>query len=201
MNNSSRAFRAAAFLIGLIFLASCTSSGQVNETLASNSNTTQTDQSNDPISENALAASETATPAETVTNAQTQQGTQVAAFDTKNAMTFLPVQGAPQTKVTLLSKSLKRSAETQGLTVLPASQQGAAYKVKGYFSALNDGSGTLLIYIWDIMDSSGNRIHRINGQERTSTSKSDPWQAITDSELARVADATAQRLKSWVETN
>ncbi|MEM9279470.1 MAG: hypothetical protein AAGA76_12920 [Pseudomonadota bacterium] len=191
----------AGFMM-LFLVTACTGSGQLSETLtpkpvAAQSEQTET-QNSDPISENALAAEEPASPAENVAAAQTRQ---LAALDTANAMTFLPVQGAPQGKVTELSRSLKNSAASYGLAVLPSTQSGASYQVKGYFSALNDGSGTLLIYIWDIMDRNGKRLHRINGQERTSSIKSDPWQAITDEELARVADATAQRLKSWVETN
>jgi len=50
------------------------------------------------------------------------------------------------------------------------------------------------------MDKSGNRLHRINGQERSSSLNTDPWQSITDVELKRVADTTAARLKSWVQT-
>ena len=67
--------------------------------------------------------------------------------------------------------------------------------------ALNDGNGTLLVYVWDVLDNTGKSVHRINGQERSSSNKSNPWEAITEDELSRVADATAIRIKSWVETN
>ncbi|MGI9351766.1 MAG: hypothetical protein ACR2O3_09405 [Rhizobiaceae bacterium] len=198
-------FKFPLVIATMLVVSACTGSGQVGETLAPKPVASQTQPTGtrykDPISETALAAENRASPAETVTTAQTGQETQVASLGAANAMSFLPVQGAPQGKVTQLSRSLKQSADSYGLTVLPANQSGAAYQVKGYFSALNDGSGTLLIYIWDIEDKSGKRIHRINGQERTSTSKTDPWQAITEEDLARVADATAARLKSWVETN
>ena len=198
-------FKFPLVIATVLTVSACTGSGQLSETLTpkpvASQNQPAGTQNKDPISENALAAQERASPAETVTEAQTSQETQVASLDTANAMSFLPVQGAPQGKVTQLSKSLKQSAASYGLTVLPANQSGATYQVKGYFSALNDGSGTLLIYIWDVVDKSGKRIHRINGQERTSTSKADPWQAITEDELERVADATAARLKSWVDTN
>ncbi|MEM7216421.1 MAG: hypothetical protein AAF423_12840 [Pseudomonadota bacterium] len=183
----------------ILLLAACTGSGQVTDTLTpqpvvAQNQQTET-QNRDPISENALVAQEPAPSTENVA------ARQVAALNAADSVTFLPVQGAPQGKVTTLSRSLQKSANVHGLTVFPTTQTGAAYQVKGYFSALNDGSGTLLIYIWDILDPSGKRLHRINGQERTSSSKTDPWQAITEEELTRVADATAQRLKTWVETN
>ncbi|MEM7067549.1 MAG: hypothetical protein AAF478_01600 [Pseudomonadota bacterium] len=190
-----------ALLFALALIGACTSSGQVNETLTPNANQQSASSGNDPISSNALAADQPTSPTQNVTNAQTQSGTQVAALNTSEAVTFLPVEGAPQSTVTELSKLIRKSAEIHSLAVLAATQPGAKYKVKGYFSALNDGSGTLLIYIWDIFDNSGKRLHRINGQERSTSTKANPWQAISDDELSRVADATAQRLKSWIETN
>ena len=166
-------------------------------------------QTKQTTTENALAADGSQTPAQTVTEAQLQgtgseiadaaSQTQTAALDTSNALTFLPVEGAPQTAITSLSKSIRTSAQQYGLTVLPATQTGAKYQVKGYFSALNDGSSTLLVYVWDVLDQSGKRVHRINGQERSGSSNSNPWLAIEDEELSRVADRTTARLKSWVD--
>lgn len=134
------------------------------------------------------------------TNVQTPSVTQqVASLDTSKAMTFLPFEGAPQSKASSLTRSLNSSAQTNGLAILPATRAGAKYRVKGYFSALNDGNGTLLVYVWDVVDGSGKRLHRINGRERTGTTKTDPWQAITDAEIERVAQDTTARLKTWVD--
>ncbi|MEM9331130.1 MAG: hypothetical protein AAGA53_07370 [Pseudomonadota bacterium] len=199
MNNKFFKSSFAFLFAALVVISGCTNSNQISEALSPKPVATQNQaQTTETVSENALAAEDQSSPAENVTQAQTLQ---VAALNSAESMTFLPVQGAPQAKVTQLSRSLRKSAETYGLAVVPSTQTGAKYQVKGYFSALNDGSGTILIYIWDILDKSGNRLHRINGQERTTSNKSDPWQAITEEELASVADATAQRLKSWVETN
>ncbi len=181
-----------------LLVSACTSSGgnQINNTLAPpQAASTQPAQ---PEASNTTALAEASQPsaAENVTSAQLDQQ---AALDPSTAVTFLPVQGAPQDKVTLLSRALRTSAQSYQLSLLPTTQQGSTYQVKGYFSALSDGSGTLLVYIWDVLDKSGKRLHRINGQERAGTIKSDPWQAITDVELGRVADTTAARLKSWVD--
>ena len=66
--------------------------------------------------------------------------------------------------------------------------------------ALNDGNGTLLVYVWDVLDNTGKSVHRINGQERNPTNRTDPWLAITVADLTHVAETTAQALKSWMET-
>ena len=191
-------------------LAACTqNTSNIDTALQPQAAQPQAVQTAQTTTENALAADGSQTPAQTVTEAQLQgtgsevadaaSQTQTAALDTSNALTFLPVEGAPQTAITSLSKSIRTSAQQYGLTVLPATQTGAKYQVKGYFSALNDGSSTLLVYVWDVLDQTGKRVHRINGQERSGSSNSNPWLAIEDEELSRVADRTTARLKSWVD--
>ncbi len=189
-------------IVCLVAASACTSSGgnQVDNTLSTPQAVTAHSSTAEPGNATALAETQQPSAAENVTNSQLQQPTQQAALSPTTAVTFLPVQGAPQDKVSLLSKSLKTSAANYQLSLLPTTQDGSAYQVKGYFSALSDGSGTLLVYIWDVLDRSGKRLHRINGQERASATNFDPWQAITDAELGRVADTTAARLKSWIDS-
>ena len=194
--------------LALLLLTAC-NAGSINEGLVPPKVSTNTSaQSSDPVpgqtvgSENALAAQQTTSPAQTAVNAQTQTASLVQPQTAGNAdsISFLPVEGVPQGAISTLSSSLKQSARTNGLSIVPANQPGAKYRVKGHFSALNDGSGTLLIYIWDVIDGSGKRIYRINGQERTSSVSSDPWRAITSTELDRVAMSTTDGLKSWLST-
>ena len=198
--------RVIAALLAVLTLAGCNAStlSQGIGTQSGNTEISQGTSGSDPISSENVNSSETAlapqnsnSAAAQATSAQLQQN---AALGSGNSMAFLPVEGAPQGKVSALSRSLGASAKVHGLSVVPANLPGSDYRIKGYFSALSDGSGTLLIYIWDVIDASGNRVHRINGQERSGSTHTDPWQAITDTEIARVADTTAARLKSWVDT-
>lgn len=145
---------------------------------------------------NALAAE----PAQSSTPAEQLAGTQTAALPTGQSVQFLKLEGMPQSAASTLSNSLGATAQSHGLNLLSPTQAGAAYRIQGYFSALSDGSGTLLVYVWDVLDASGKRVHRINGQERSGSTNVDPWQSITDDELRRVADRTTVQLKSWVET-
>lgn len=171
------------------------------------------DASTAQTNQTALAASPERTPSQTAADNQSFNQKQLAALDNSSSLTsaqnapttsqrkmsFLPVEGAPQSAVSLLSKRLNSAGKSRGLAMLPSSANDADYKVKGFFSALDDGSGTLLVYIWDVYDNGGKRLYRFNGQERGSSSKSDPWQAIGDEELTRVADSTAANLRSWLD--
>lgn len=199
----------ACFLLLMAsFLSACTQNQSSVET-ALKPQTTQTSPqtvaNGTQVQASALVESGQASPTQTVTEAQTATGlgnentTQIAALNTSKSLTFLPIEGAPTTAVTELSKSLRSSASSRGLTVLASTQPGAKYKVKGYFSALNDGSGTLVVYVWDVLDGAGKRLHRINGQERTGSSKPNPWLAITEVELQRVSERTADSLKAWID--
>lgn len=204
---SSFPLRLSVFLMLAVLVAGCTQSQNTVETALTPQPTQSTPETlnGNQVQANALADGTQSNPTQNVTEAQLatqttpEPNTQIAALNTSQSLTFLPIEGAPTTAVTDLTKSLRASADQKGLSILPATQSGAKYQIKGYFSALNDGSGTLVVYVWDVLDSSGKRLHRINGQERTGDSKPNPWLAITDVELERVSDRTTDSLKAWID--
>lgn len=129
-----------------------------------------------------------------------QGGDQTAALPQTPPVAFLPVTGAPQSAVTQLANAMRSAAQANAVPVVVSVDRGARYQVKGYFSALNDGSGTVLVYVWDILDANGVRVHRISGQERGGPAAGDPWSGIDDGVISRVASATMSSLRSWVST-
>ncbi len=131
---------------------------------------------------------------------QNQSAQQTASLAPSPGVAFLPVLGPPQSAVTRLSSAVVRSARANSITIIPNGQPGAKYQVKGYFSALDDGSGTRLIYIWDILDKSGRNIHRISGEERTTSRNADPWSAIDANVINTVVERTMQNFQGWLST-
>ena len=77
--------------------------------------------------------------------------------------------------------------------------QGARYQLRGYFSALNEGKSVTLVYVWDVLDTSGSRVHRIAGQETGGSSSTDPWNGVSSAMMQQVARNTMQSLRSWLE--
>ena len=67
--------------------------------------------------------------------------------------------------LTGLSAALNKEAKARNITLVPEEDATATYKVKGYVSAVGGPSGTLLVYVFDMLDSRGVRIHRVSGQE------------------------------------
>ncbi|MFK5978633.1 MAG: hypothetical protein QM488_07075 [Rhizobiaceae bacterium] len=145
-------------------------------------------------SENALVDSQREPPPGELTG----DNQQFASLPSGPGISFLPVTGAPQRSVSVLSKSLASAANSNGINLIPSNINGASYRIKGYFSALDDGKGTLLVYVWDVLDESGSRLHRISGQQHTSKKSSDPWSSVSNGEIDRVASDTMARLRLWL---
>ena len=126
---------------------------------------------------------------------------EVAALPPANAgsetIRFLPIIGAPVEAVTPLSKRLGAEARSGGLTIRSASDASAKYILKGYFSAMNDNGGTTVIYVWDVLDGSGARLHRIQGQETVSGTANDPWTVVPAQTMEGIAQKTIRQYLDW----
>lgn len=105
--------------------------------------------------------------------------------------------GAPRKAMVPFSNRLQERAREMGVALAPP---GAAPQLtmKGYFSAITEGPRTTVIYVWDIMDRQGNRVHRIQGQERSQTGRGEGWENVDAAMMERVADATVNQYAAWL---
>ncbi|MFC6447088.1 hypothetical protein [Shinella zoogloeoides] len=126
---------------------------------------------------------------------------EVASLPAANAgsetIRFLPIIGAPVEAVTPLSKRLGAEARSGGLTIRSASDTSARYILKGYFSAMNDNGKTTVVYVWDVLDGSGARLHRIQGQETVSGTAADPWTVVPAQTMEGIAQKTIRQYLDW----
>jgi hypothetical protein len=112
--------------------------------------------------------------------------------------TFTEITGAPSSHVMAFSRAITREASSRKLSVVSPGDPSATYVVKGYLSAIGDNRGTLLVYVWDVTDRNGQRLHRVSGQEPGGGSSTDPWSGITDEAVQNAAARTIDDLVSWV---
>ena len=119
------------------------------------------------------------------------------AAEAREAIRFLPIIGAPVEAVTPLSRRLGAEARSNGLTIRSASDNSSKYILKGYFSAMNDSGKTTVVYVWDVLDGSGARLHRIQGQESVSGTASDPWAAVPARTMEGIAEKTIRQYLDW----
>ncbi|GAA3086027.1 hypothetical protein GCM10010520_35660 [Rhizobium viscosum] len=135
-----------------------------------------------------------------------QQPTQTAALDPSvssstsvrgNTVRFLPIIGAPVQAVTPLSRQLGAEARAHGLAIKSSNDTSSDYILKGYLSAFSDEGKVTVVYVWDVLDNAGARLHRIQGQESVPTAAADPWAGVPASVMQQIASKTITEFTSW----
>jgi len=129
-----------------------------------------------------------------------QQAALPPAAASSGTIRFLPIIGAPVQAVTPLSRQLGAEARANGLTIRPSGDTGTQHILKGYFSAFADGGKVTVVYVWDILDGSGSRLHRMQGQENVPANGDDPWAAVPASTMQAIAAKTIQDYLAWQRT-
>ena len=110
---------------------------------------------------------------------------------------FLPIIGAPISAVTPLSRELATNASARGISIKPSSDNSAEHMLKGYFSAFDDGAGTTITYVWDVLDASGARLTRLQGQEKLAGKSADPWANVPPNVMSKIASDTINQYIAW----
>jgi hypothetical protein len=133
--------------------------------------------------------------------AQQNQGsapstTAAAPISTDARVQFAPVVGATTQASTPLAARLSSRAGDRGIALVAAGDGSATHIMKGYFSAIADDGETTVIYVWDVMDPSGNRVHRIQG--RATAPGAGGWAAVQPATMEAIADQTVDQLAAWL---
>ncbi|MBD9449224.1 MULTISPECIES: hypothetical protein [unclassified Rhizobium] len=132
-----------------------------------------------------------------------RQQTQTAMLNTSSSsaggttVRFLPIIGAPVQAVTPLSRQLGAEARSHGLSIKSSNDSSSAYILKGYLSAFSDSGKVTVVYVWDILDGSGARLHRIQGQESVPSEALDPWAGVPASVMQQIASKTITDFSTW----
>lgn len=107
-----------------------------------------------------------------------------------------PIIGATVATVRPLSRQIQAVAKTNNIGI-QKTPSAAQYTMRGYFSALAENGQTTVIYVWDVIDRSGNRLHRISGQEKRQGGRPDAWSGVTPDMMQNVANKTMSNFQSW----
>lgn len=131
------------------------------------------------------------------------QGQQFASASPNDAVSaapanvhIAPIIGATVATVRPLSRQMQALARTNNISI-QRSTSGAQYILRGYFSALAENDQTTVIYVWDVVDGSGRRLHRISGQEKRAGGKPDAWSGVTPDMMENVANKTIENFQNW----
>lgn len=113
---------------------------------------------------------------------------------------FAPIEGVPIPVLQAMSNALNQEAVAKRVNVVPATDPGAVYTVRGYLTAVAEGPNAKLVYVWDVMDRQGTRLHRVTGQEMGGAFRNnDPWTGIGMTNITDAARKTMDALAAWVK--
>ncbi|RWN28589.1 MAG: hypothetical protein EOR97_22035 [Mesorhizobium sp.] len=180
-------------LLVALALAACTNAKDVLEPSAITPPATSTQTL--PANSTAGAPATTAAP---VTSAQS------AAILSKTRLQIAPIVGASVEAATPLTAELQTRARQRGITLAGSADQTVTHVLKGYFSTMSEGADTTVIYVWDVYDPAGNRLHRINGQQKAPSVNSgasaggDSWKGVSPATMQTIADQTIDQFAAWL---
>lgn len=123
---------------------------------------------------------------------------QAAAIRTSAKVQFAPVIGTSPGSVNPLASRLMARAAQRGIAVAPAGDATTTHVIKGYFSAFTEQRETTVIYVWDVLDPAGNRLHRIQGQQKVAAAQGEGWNSVTPQTMEAIADRTIDDLATWL---
>lgn len=188
----SRAFATAASLSALLFAAACTTSDVLEPSAIvapTNGAPAATPVNEDAAGAEGLAAGLVQMPSSSV---------RTAAIAGQARIYFAPIVGSTVEAVTPLTEQLTLRIRESGITIARSGEPGTTHLLKGYLSAITEGSDTTVIYVWDVLDTTGNRLHRIQGQQKISGGSGSGWTAVSPEAMRAIADATAAELAAWL---
>ncbi len=112
---------------------------------------------------------------------------------------FSPIIGPPAAIGKKLNEQLVAAAQQKKIAVVTATSKTAIYTVQGFLAQSNEPKSEKFSYIWDVRDKSGNRVHRILGEEAVPAKKgAKPWSSINQAALQKIAAKTAADLAAWL---
>jgi hypothetical protein len=182
-------------------LSACTSASDVLQPSAVTPPSTQSVPATANAGTPATGAATTAAPANAAagTAATAATPTRSAAALSSTRLQIAPLVGASVDAATPLTERLNQKARERGITLVGSTDASATNVLKGYFSVLTEGKDTTVVYVWDLYDPSGNRLHRINGQQKApSINGAEGWAAVSPATMQAVADATIDQLATWL---
>jgi hypothetical protein len=113
---------------------------------------------------------------------------------------FAPIVGPSVAAATSLSERLSLRARERGIGMSGAADQAESYLLRGYFTPLVEGRETTVIFVWDVYDPAGNRVHRISGQEKAPAASGTGWDAVPATTMQAVGDRTIEQFAAWAST-
>ena len=151
-----------------------------------------------PPNETAFSEQTDASLTQSAETAAAAVAPQTVAVRPGTRLRFDSVVGATVEAVTPLNERLASRARAAGIKIAGNTDPSTTHVLKGYFSTLSEAGETTVIYVWDVYDAEGNRLHRINGQQKAGSAAGEGWGAVPPATMQAIADVTIEQLATWL---
>ena len=111
---------------------------------------------------------------------------------------FEPFTGMPGNIADALSQEIAVQAEANRINLVQRVGAPATYRVKGFLSAVSSDNGANVVYVFDVFDATGKRLHRISGERQAGVSSGDPWSGVGTTTLTQIATDVVFQLDVWL---
>lgn len=111
---------------------------------------------------------------------------------------FEPFTGMPGNIADALAGEIAIQAEANKIKLVQRIGAPATYRVKGFLSAVSSDNGANVVYVFDVFDASGKRLHRISGERQAGVSSGDPWSGVATAQLTQIATDVIFQLDVWL---
>jgi hypothetical protein len=205
----------AACLLAMLAIASCTADGLVPPVEITGGNPLQPTASaaTPPLAPEAAVAQPGVDPqaATAAAPAPAFNGTQpsaslpqgdagpvsatVASVTTTSTIQLAPITGSTEQSVAPLRQRIAERAGERGIG-LAGNGMLPTHILRGYLSEISDAGSTTVIYVWDVVDPGGTRLHRIQGTAKIKGGGG--WAAVSAETMKAIADRTIDDLARWL---
>jgi hypothetical protein len=113
------------------------------------------------------------------------------------SIAFESIDGPPPQVFERMVSVLDSESKLRSLAIV--SREGsAAYRVRFYLSAQVARGKTVISWVWDVYDRDQQRTLRLSGQELAGSAGRDPWAAVDDLVLRKIAQAGLSGLSAMI---
>lgn len=113
-------------------------------------------------------------------------------------VSFLPFIGAPVNTADNIYKFIRENAERVGVRLALRLDEPATYRVKTHINAVGGETAMTYVFIVEIYDVSGERVHRFVGQETGAGSSGDPWNGASSGTNQQIGWRILSGVQSWL---
>ena len=99
------------------------------------------------------------------------------AIASQTRLRFEPIVGTSVDAATPCRSGWPSRARERGMRPCRQRRHHHHARAEGLFLGLTEGKQTTVIYVWDVYDPAGNRVHRISGQQKAASPGGEGWTA------------------------